>query len=322
MANSPFANIRTSIKKEKAKLDRLRRKPGRYILAVTRALTAQNIDELCEILKPYCLSVEDILDAGAIEQLLDSNEAVLHRHYKLWITSTPILQRILHAGIHTRSEFYKERLLRNSRTFVQPNAFSSARSILKDHHSCIISGPPGVGKTTLAEMLCLDYLAQDFELVVISEDVSEGDDIYAPDRKQVFIYDDFLGRTDIREKLGKNEDNRIVEFIRRVHRSPGHRFILTTREYILRAAQLRYDRLDTADLDVLKCVIEMENYSELQKGLILYQHLAFSEHIAKEDIEDLVRRRLYRRIIEHYNYTPRHITDALHDIERRKKAAK
>lgn len=170
-------------------------------------------------------------------------------------------------------------------------------------------------------MLCLDYLAQDFELVVISEDVSKGDDVYAPDRKQVFIYDDFLGRTDIREKLGKNEDNRIVEFIRRVHRSPGHRFILTTREYILRAAQQRYDRLDTSDLDVLKCIIEMKNYSQLQKGLILYQHLAFSENIAREDIEDLVRRRLYRKIIEHHNYTPRHITDALHDIERWKKGA-
>ena len=83
----------------------------------------------------------------------------------------------------------------------------------------------------------VENLAQDFELIVISEDISEGDSVYAAGRKQVFIYDDFLGRTDIREKLGKNEDNRLVEFIRRVHRSPMHRFILTTREYILRAAQ-------------------------------------------------------------------------------------
>jgi hypothetical protein len=320
MMHSPWANIRTSIKGEKAKLDRLKRKPDRYILAMSKSLTAQNIDELFEILQPYCLSTDDIIDAGAIEQLLGSNEAILHRHYKLWITSTPILRRVLQAGIYTRSEFSEENLLRKSRTFVQPDAFSSARGILKDQHSCIISGLPGVGKTTLAEMLCLEYLAQDFELIAISADVSEGDNVYAPDRKQVFIYDDFLGRTGV-EKLRKNEDNRIVEFIRRVHRSPSHRFILTTREYILRAAQQRYERLDTGDLDVLKCVVEMDDYTSLQKGLILYQHLAFSEHIAKEEIEDLVRRRLYHKIVEHPNYTPRHITDALNDIKRRRRSS-
>lgn len=239
MMNSSWTNIKAIVKKEKLKLDQLKRKPGRYILAVTKPLTAENIDELFEILKPYCLTSDDILDVAAIEQLFSDNEAVLQRHYKLWITSTPILQRIVHAGIYNRSESYREQLLRTSRTFVQPNAFPKARQALKDHHICMISGPPGVGKTTLAEMLCLEYLRRDFELVVISEDVSEGDEVYDPTKKQIFIYDDFLGRTDIYQKLRKNEDNRIIQFIRLVQRSPDHRFILTTREYILRARRQR-----------------------------------------------------------------------------------
>jgi hypothetical protein len=125
----------------------------------------------------------------------------------------------------------------------------------------------------------------------------------------------------LREKLGKNEDNRIVEFIRRISRSPNHRFILTTREYILRAARIRYDRLDTGDIDPLRCVLEMDDYSELQKGLILYQHLAFSDGLSRDDIEDLVANRRYLSIVRHPNYTPRHITDALNDIERRNRRA-
>ena len=139
------------VEKEKLKLDRLKRKPSRYILAVTKSLTAQNVDELFRLLKPYCQSPDDILDVAAIEQLLDSNETVVRKHYKLWITSTAILQRILNAGVYNRSDSYREDLVRKSRTFVQPNAFAKAQQILKDNHNCIISGPPGVGKTTLAE---------------------------------------------------------------------------------------------------------------------------------------------------------------------------
>jgi hypothetical protein len=321
MMGSTYPNLRTSVKAEKEKLDKLKRKPSRYILTTTKPLTARNIEELFNILKPYCKSSDDIIDAGSIDDSLAKHEEVVRRHYKLWITSTPLLEKVLNAGIYNRSESYLENLILRSRTFVQPKAFSSAQKILKQNHSCIISGPPGVGKTTLADMLCLEYLASGFDLIVISEDVLEADNVYSQQRKQVFIYDDFLGRTDLREKLGKNEDNRIVDFIKRVSGSPNHRFILTTREYILRAARIRYDRLDTGDIDPLKCVLEVDSYTELQRGLILYQHLAFTDGLAQQDIADLVLNRRYLSIVRHPNYTPRHITDALNDIQRRNKKA-
>ena len=216
MIGSTFAVLRNAVKAEKVKLDKMKQKPSRYILSTTKTLTARNIDELLNILSPYCKSSDDIIDGGSIEEMLSQNEDILRRHYKLWITSTPVLQRVLNAGIYNRSESYLEGLLARSRTFVQPDAFAKALEILKKNHSCIISGPPGVGKTTLADMLCLEYLANDFELIVVSEDVLEADSVYGHKPKQIFIYDDFLGRTDLGEKLGKNEDNRIVEFIRRV----------------------------------------------------------------------------------------------------------
>ena len=322
MMNSTYSNLRSKVTTEKEKLDKLRRKPSRYILATTQSLTARNIDELFDILQPYCKSSDDILDAGSIEDALADHEDVVRRHYKLWVTSTPILQRILHAGIYNRSETYLENLLLESRTFVQPKALSDAQRILKENHACIISGPPGVGKTTLADMLCLEYLTDGFELIVVSEDISEADNVYSQQRKQVFIYDDFLGRIDLGEKMGKNEDSRIVEFIRRINKSANHRLILTTREYILRAAKIRYDRLDTGDIDPLKCVLEISTYTELQKGLILYQHLAFSDNLSQADIEDLVNNRRYIQIVRHPNYTPRHITDALDDIQRRIRRSK
>jgi hypothetical protein len=166
-------------------------------------------------------------------------------------------------------------------------------------------------------MLSLEYLANDFELIVVSEDVLEADNVYCESRKQVFVYDDFLGRTDLREKLGKNEDSRIVQFIKRVGKSPNHRFILTTREYILRAARIRYDRLDVDDINPLNLVLGISSYTEFQRGLILYQHLAFYDGISAADIQDFVSNRRYWQVVRHPNYTPRHIADALGQIERR-----
>lgn len=316
MLGSTYSNLLSSVKKEKEKIDKLVRKPVRYILATTQPLTAANIDELAETLKPYCISTDDVIDATRIDELLAENDTILRRHYKLWVTSTSVLQRVLHAQIYNRSESYVQSLVSRSRTFVQPKAFAKAQKILRENHVCIISGPPGVGKTTLADMLSLDYLANEFELIVISEDVQDADKVYDRKRRQLFVYDDFLGRTDLREKLGKNEDSRIVEFIRRIGESPNHRFILTTREYILRAAKTRYERLDTGDIDLIKCVLEIDSYTELQKGEILYQHLAFADDIPHADIEDLVSNRRYIDIVRHPNYTPRHITDALAVIRR------
>jgi hypothetical protein len=317
MLGSTYSSLLSSVKKEKVKIDSLTRKPVRYVLATTQALTAANIDELAATLQPYCISTEDIIDAARIEDMLAKHENVLQRHYKLWITSTPVLQRVLHASIHNRSESYAEDLVARSRTFVQPKAFSKAQKILRENHVCIISGPPGVGKTTLADMLSLDYMANGFQLIVASEDVQEADAAFDRERRQLFIYDDFLGRTDLRDKLGKNEDSRIVEFMRRVGASPNHRFILTTREYILRAARVRYEKLDTGDIDLVKCMLGIDAYTEIQKGEILYQHLAFAEGIPRADIEDLVHNRRYLAIVRHPNYTPRHITDALAEIRRR-----
>lgn len=320
MARSTWSNLRSSVRKEKVKLDRLDHKPARYILATSQMLTPDNVDELVRILSPYCKSDKDILDIIAIEALLDNYDDVLRNHYKLWLTSASVLDRILNAQIHNRTDAYKSALLARSRVFVQPKSFAQAQKILNQYHTCVISGPPGVGKTTLADMLCLGYLAADFQLVVVSEDVSEADRVYSTAKKQIFVYDDFLGRTDLTSRLGKNEDGRLMEFVQRVQDNPNHRFILTTREYILRAARQRYERLDVEDIDVRKFTLRMSHYSQFDKGLILYQHLAFADDIDQSELEELVRSRMYRPIINHPNYTPRHITDALNDIQRRRRA--
>lgn len=316
MQNSSFPSLLAKIRTEKAKLDLLVPAPGRYILATTKALTEENISALVQELKPHCHGPEDILDIARIEQLLLDHEDVVRENVKLWISSVAVMDRIIHAATFTNSEEFLLQAQKNARIFVQPKTINPARRILHEEHSCVISGSAGVGKTTLASILALEYYAQNFQVLVVEEDIREADALYRDSVKQIFLYDDFLGRNDPWQKLGKNEDARILRFMNRVAESPNHRFVLTTREYILRTAESRYESLSKMHLADRKCLLEMTAYSLLEKGLILYHHLYFSEEIPISEIQDLVERKLYRNIVNHRNYTPRHISDALKEIGR------
>ena len=87
----------------------------------------------------------------------------------------------------------------------------------------------GIGKTMLADVLLAGYTSLGYELVVISADIEEGEGAWRSNQRQVFYYDDFLGRVTYGElHLGKNEESRLAHFIERVRNSTDKRFILTT----------------------------------------------------------------------------------------------
>ena len=106
----------------------------------------------------------------------------------------------------------------------------------------IISGIPGIGKTTLARFLVYSTLGNDneYEFVYMS-DLEDGLRLFSNEKKQIFLYDDFLGSNGFVPE-GYNYDSRLISFIKAVKRSNNKRFILTTREYILKDAQRYYEK--------------------------------------------------------------------------------
>lgn len=113
----------------------------------------------------------------------------------------------------------------------------------------LIAGVPGIGKTMLARMLMLHHMEQGYAAIVISSDVGEADRVYSGQEKQIFYYDDFLG-TSFDEAALKNEDSRLARFMRAVSHASNKRLILTTREYILQDARMRYEKLFLAVTDI------------------------------------------------------------------------
>ena len=307
-----FNTVKANLKKEYEKVAALN--PSRYVLTTSVGLTPANKDEIGSIFNGYIKTTTDIFGREDINNLLVSYSEVEKHHYKLWLSSVGILERILHADIVGRAEFEIEEIQRTIRIYVQNKSYSEAISLLNKHNYVVISGIPGIGKTTLAKMLCFQYVANNYELVVVSGDINEAEKLIRKGIKQVFYYDDFLGTNFLEAGLIKNEDKRLLRFIETINRSINKKIILTTREYILNQARIKYEILSSKIIDISKCIIDLSKYTKRVRAQILYNHLFFYE-VPLDYIETLLYKKRYFLIINHPNYNPRAVEFMTKNIE-------
>lgn len=284
--------------------------PGRYVLATSVELSRAAKDKLYALLTPFVNSPGDIYGKDELDALLRKHDQVVKRHLRLWLTSATVLNSLLSKSIVTRSQDLAERVDETLRTYAETGSRAAALRLLEDQHVCVIAGAPGVGKTTLSHVLCAHYLSQGYELVEVSEDVEEANRLWNSAAPQLFYYDDFLGQTAIDEKLGKNEDGRLISLMERVSRAPAKRFLLTTREYILAQAQQRYERLDRHRFDIMTCVLDVTDYTYRARASLLYNHVSASSFPASTK-SVFAAPAVYTPIVEHENFNPRVIAVTL-----------
>src|SRR5216683_6236329 len=125
-----WAKLQAAMKIEKPKMDKL--KPSRYILATTVEMTPDRKKELHAILKPWMKSPNDVYGRDDVNNLLRDYPQVEGRHFKLWLASTEVLQRVLHSDIYQRSERFREAIQFDMRVYVQTDAFPRAKRMLND----------------------------------------------------------------------------------------------------------------------------------------------------------------------------------------------
>jgi len=277
-AQSGYRKLLAEARKELPKIQKL--SPSRYVLATSVALSPKNKKEISATLRPFIKRQSDILGKADIENLLRLHPKVETANYKLWLTSSAVLRRVLHNAEKCQTEFEVERIRRKLPIFVQNNAFPRAQKILSNSRIVIISGVPGIGKTTLADMLLFAHLERGYEPIVIQGGLEEAKRLFDAHSKQIFYFDDFLGQTflgDQPEMLAKNQDAILISFIEAIRHSKSSRFILTTREHILKEALNVSERIAKSPILNHRCVIELSDYTFGQKARILYNHLYFSD---------------------------------------------
>jgi len=281
--------------------------PGRYVLVTSVGLTPGNKDEILQALRPFVKSTADIIGAHDIEGLLSRHPQIERANFKLWFTSTEVLERVLHNAERCQTDFEVARIRKKIPLFVQNDAYPRAAALLEKTRIVVISGVPGIGKTTLAEMLLYAHLEQGYEPVVIQSDISQGKKFFKADAKRIYYYDDFLGQAflgDRAEYLGRNEDAALVDFMEMVRQSAHGRFILTTREHILSSALQISERLAQSAMLTHRCVLELRDYTLGQKARILYNHLYFSD-LPQPYKDAVLEDRFFLTIIKHDHFNPR-----------------
>jgi len=287
--------------------------PKKYIFVTSLQLSSANKKDIKEIFEPYIKSDSDIYGQEDLNDLLKNNSDIEENHYKLWISSTTVLQRIFNNAIKGRSEFELEEIQAKMKYYVVTENHNNAIRKLEDSHTIIIAGEPGIGKTTLAEQIVLNYIEKGFEFCVIADSIREAEDIFEKDKKQIFYFDDFLGSNYL-NALEAHTDSHIMQFILRVKKDKNKRFILTSRTNIFNQSILLSDKFRTKKLDSDEFIIKVDDLKDIDKAYILYNHLWHS-NLDEENIDELYKEERYKKIISHKNFNPR-IIEFITDIDR------
>jgi hypothetical protein len=312
-AGSTFAKLRSALKSERASIDKMRPKPKRYILATSRPLTPPNKAALAKVIGNVLKSQGDIFGPGDLNELLRKFPDVEKANIKLWLSGAAVLERVLRSAAYAFTAMSRADIEAKVKVYAQNPSFKGARDRLETNHVVIISGPPGVGKTTLAEMLAYAYIGEEWEFVAIRS-LEDGLAAIVDTKKQVFFFDDFLGKVALDTRALATRDSDLARFIRRVRNSPNARFILTTRAPIFEEARRVSEHLADRKLDVVKYVLDVGIYTRRIRARILYNHL-FVTGTSKEHIKALWDSGAIIKIVDHKSYNSRIIeamTDQLH----------
>ena len=305
------SKILTVVHEEKRKMDKLRemgKRVDRYILAVSDDLRQDTKEKVYQIMSPYIINPDDILMKSDFNNLLGQKKyrEVEDKYYQLWIPSTNVLRKkmfeVANSALVHQSVIHYEMAVKKKDIFVETAAFREASLHLKKNRVIIISGEPGVGKTTLAEQLSLYYFAKyHFRAFVF---VSSVTDLYAAleiEGKKVILYDDFWGSSGFDRFGSGKKAGELVTFIDYVRTNKDCLLVMTTREYIMEQGLEQNEKLRRM-VEEYKLECRIKQYSDTDRLKIYYGHLKNSR-LTWEQTRKLQSN--YSKVIHSPNYNPR-----------------
>lgn len=281
--------------------------PNRYVLATSLTLTQARKDEIVAVMAPVPLIPPDVLGQEDLNNLLRRHGTVERQHFKLWLSSTAVLERILQEGVFNRTAAEMDIIRDMVPRFVQNGSVEEAEAKLAETGALIIAGPPGVGKSTLARILLWRHAEQGWRVFVV-DSLEEAISVADPCERRLILLDDFLGQVRLSEDHVRGVDARLPPLLSRVAAHENLRFVLTTRDYILAQARGLSARLAEGRTKARDYVLDVGRYTRSVRARILYNHLYFSA-LSPEQRNEVLADDFFLKVIDHKNFSPRIIEE-------------
>ena len=117
--DSSYSTLLSSLKKELPKVKQ--KQPKHYYVCCGKKLTAQNISEIYQLFSGYMDDAEAVVDLMEIDSFLHKKENadILERHYKLWLESTNVLERLGNQDIAIDCDAFFYQIEKEQKLFVR-----------------------------------------------------------------------------------------------------------------------------------------------------------------------------------------------------------
>ncbi|MBD0331208.1 MAG: AAA family ATPase [Chitinophagaceae bacterium] len=304
--SSFFASLKREIKKCK------KQNPNRYIICTNLSLSSRQADEVLNLFQGYILTEEDIIDGEKLNKYLgqDQYQHLLKTYSKLLAPNLQFvelaLERIINRKYHNKTASFLKEIHKEHKLFHNTQILKRCIDVLEKNKVIILTGNPGVGKTTTAKMIANYFLNQRVKniLFLSDNDFKEIEGLHQDN--QIIVVDDFWGQNfspALKDGSLLRNFNRIINDFKE---SSNRYLILTSREYIIKDVLIHAEFETRKILNTDKFIVNLDGYSKEDKVRIFLNHLPFYD-FEKSYFDHLKYSDILENIIEHRNYSPRHI---------------
>ena len=293
------SGFRKLLAKVKQEIQRPReRNPTEYILATSLSLTRGNKREIKNSLEKLIAAKVCVYGAEDICSFARKNSDIISQYRKISADDL---------SMHENYWVKKENESRVGEARYKDGFFADypdvqvARKILDENNSIIITGGPGMGKTSLAFRLLLQYadigwapfIVNDFRKIPIIDN-----------KKQIIFFDDIFGSIQLDLNNLSMHGQRLLMLLKKAKASETLKVILTVRSYIIQEAQIKTESLKDVLINLITFKLKLSMYNLNSKGSILHNHLRLNK-VSRMKIQSLIDAGSILKIIEHRKFIPR-----------------